>query len=134
MKLWLSARLTLSFMYQFLLWLNLNLKHLLITWNSQFIWSLGFFYPPSSEIAPCVGTAGTVMWCLHLKRPCCVAIGWVLFTVYIFLTVIIWRSTVRYCLTTRWHRVVKISEGCTQVLLHCYDFTSSVRRRIKNDP
>ena len=33
---------------------------------------------PSSRIASCVGTAGTVMWHLHLMRPCCVALGKVL--------------------------------------------------------
>ena len=39
----------------------------------------GFFnYPPSSGIASCVRTAGTVMWCLHLTRPCCVALRRVL--------------------------------------------------------
>ena len=37
-----------------------------------------FFYPPSSGIASCVGTAGMVTWCLHLTRPCCVALGRVL--------------------------------------------------------
>ena len=36
------------------------------------------FYPPSSRIASCVGTAGMVTWCLHLKPPCCVALGQVL--------------------------------------------------------
>ena len=34
-----------------------------------------FYYPPSSGIASCVGTAGTVTWHLHLTRPCCVALG-----------------------------------------------------------
>ena len=37
-----------------------------------------FCYPPSSGIASCVGTAGTVMWRLHLTRSCCVALGRVL--------------------------------------------------------
>ena len=37
-----------------------------------------FLNPPSSGIASCVGTAGTVMWHLHLMRPCCVTLGWVL--------------------------------------------------------
>ena len=37
---------------------------------------LGFFYYPSSSgIASCAGTNRTVMWCLHLTRPCCVALG-----------------------------------------------------------
>ena len=38
----------------------------------------GCFYLSSSRIASCVGTAGTVMWCLLLMRPCCVALGRVL--------------------------------------------------------
>ena len=33
------------------------------------------FYPPSSVIALCVRTAGTVTWRLHLMRPCYVALG-----------------------------------------------------------
>ena len=37
-----------------------------------------FNYPPSSGIASCVGTAGMVTWCLHLTRPCCVALEQVL--------------------------------------------------------
>ena len=45
-------------------------------------WKFGllhfFNYPPSSGIASCVGTAGTVTWCLHLTPPCCVALGQVL--------------------------------------------------------
>ena len=36
------------------------------------------FFLPSSGIASCVGTAGTMMWCLHLTRPCCVVLGQVL--------------------------------------------------------
>ena len=40
--------------------------------------TLFFNYLPSSGIASCVVTAGTVMWCLHLTRPCCVALGQVL--------------------------------------------------------
>ena len=39
---------------------------------------LFFYYPPSTGISFCVGTAGTVMWHLHLTWPCCVALGWVL--------------------------------------------------------
>ena len=34
-----------------------------------------FYYPPSSGISSCVGTAGTVTWCLHLTRPCYVPLG-----------------------------------------------------------
>ena len=37
-----------------------------------------FLYPPSCGIASCVGTAGMVMWRLHLMRPWCVALGQVL--------------------------------------------------------
>ena len=37
-----------------------------------------FNYPPSSGIASCVRTVGTVMWCLHLTRPCYSALGRVL--------------------------------------------------------
>ena len=37
-----------------------------------------FHYPPFSGIASCVGTAGTVKWCLLLLQPCCVALGRVL--------------------------------------------------------
>ena len=37
-----------------------------------------FNYPPSSGIPSCFGTTGTVMWHLHLTRPCCVALGQVL--------------------------------------------------------
>ena len=37
-----------------------------------------FFYLPSSGIASCVGTVGTVTSHLHLTRPCCVALRWVL--------------------------------------------------------
>ena len=37
-----------------------------------------FYYPPSSRIASCVGTAGMVTWCLHLPRPCGAALGQVL--------------------------------------------------------
>ena len=37
-----------------------------------------FYYLPFSGIASCVGTAGTVTWCLHLTRPCCVALGQVM--------------------------------------------------------
>ena len=36
------------------------------------------FFPPSSGTASCVWITGTVMWCLHLTRPCCVALGRVL--------------------------------------------------------
>ena len=36
----------------------------------SFIWFLRmFFHPPSSGIASCVGTPGTVTWCLHLTCP-----------------------------------------------------------------
>ena len=38
----------------------------------------GIFYLPSSWIVSCVGSATMVMWCLHLTRPCCVALGQVL--------------------------------------------------------
>ena len=45
----------------------------------QIFSSFKFFnYPPSSAIASCVGTAAMVMWRLHLTKPCCVALGWVL--------------------------------------------------------
>ena len=37
-----------------------------------------FYYPPSSWIASCVWTTGTVMLHLHLMWPCYVALGWVL--------------------------------------------------------
>ena len=49
------------------------------SWLSRCILLGGlFYYPASSGIASYVGTAGTVTWHLHLKRPCCVALGWVL--------------------------------------------------------
>ena len=35
-------------------------------------------YPPSSRIASCVGTAGTMTWRLHLTRTWCLALGQVL--------------------------------------------------------
>ena len=41
----------------------------------KIIWT---FLPPSSGVATCAGIAGSVMWHLHLMRPCCVALGWVL--------------------------------------------------------
>ena len=37
-----------------------------------------FFYAPSSGIASSVMIAGTVTWCLHLKRPCYIALGQIL--------------------------------------------------------
>ena len=43
-----------------------------------FWWRILFFYPPSSGIASCVRTDGTVTWHLHLTRHCYVALGWVL--------------------------------------------------------
>ena len=76
----------------FTFWLKMNGKILIIDPNllpftfrsrCKFITDLyhyvnwqGFFYPPSSGIASCVETAGAVTWCLHLTRPCCVALGW----------------------------------------------------------
>ena len=38
------------------------------------LFNIYFFYPPSSRIASCVRTAGTVMWRLHMTRPCYVAL------------------------------------------------------------
>ena len=60
--------------------LNLGSKHLSLLPLSHHSWFVNwtFFYPPSSGIASCVGTAGTMTWRLHLTRPCCVAIEWVL--------------------------------------------------------
>ena len=45
------------------------------------VFSFFFNYPPFSKIAFCIGTAGTVTWCLHLTRPCCIALGRVLIRV-----------------------------------------------------
>ena len=44
-----------------------------LSFNSIIVF-LFFYYPPSSA----VGTAGTVTWRIHLKRPCCIALGQVL--------------------------------------------------------
>ena len=57
-----------------------TLSGMLMPFEYKTIWQSYklFFYQPSSGIASCVGTAGTVTWCLHLMRPCCVALGRVL--------------------------------------------------------
>ena len=46
--------------------------------SKRFLCFCFLYYPPSSGIASCVRTTGTVMWCLHLTRPCYVALGLVL--------------------------------------------------------
>ena len=45
-----------------------------VHWHSHII----LCDPPSSGIASCVGTFGTVTWRLHLTQLYCVALGWVL--------------------------------------------------------
>ena len=49
------------------------------------------FFPLSSGIASCVGIAGTVMWFLHLTRPCCIALGQVLICeLWVIDTIFLW--------------------------------------------
>ena len=56
------------------------------------------FYPTFSGVASCVGTSGTVMWCLHLTGPCCVALGRVL--VWVVSPYWFRRIIISYILTT----------------------------------
>ena len=69
-KCW-DASIKLSMLTFTALWWQVALFH---SWQLAVNTADAFFYPPSSGIFSCVGNARTVLWRLHLRWPCCIAL------------------------------------------------------------